>query len=242
MLPHFDVIALQEVFELGSTRQSRLIAAAKKLGFHYITRSRPPKLYALCSTFPFLCEYLHLYFSLQRWSIKWVDGGVLILSKYPIVESDAHIFRNGSYPLHSPLPSYSLPLLKWVFVFTYSFFCRSGNQIDNQAAKQVLHAKIQVTESSQSLYQRVNRVEGQLRHFIEEKTSAITSEQRSNNAATRREDVPPTEEQFVHVFTTHLQASYNENDGAVNSINDNARLAQVIFTSVFDLQCVVLVL
>lgn len=47
VLPHFDIIALQEVFELGSSRQARLISAAKRHGYNYTLKSYPPSLCAL---------------------------------------------------------------------------------------------------------------------------------------------------------------------------------------------------
>ena len=38
---------------------------------------------------------------------------------------------------------------------------------------------------------------------------------------------PAFEEQYLHIFTTHMQASYNENDGKMNDVNDRMRLRQV---------------
>jgi len=73
----------------------------------------------------------------------------LILSKFPIVEFDSHIYQ-------------------------------AGNQIDSWAAKQVIYAKVQLTPSS-----------------------------------------------YIHVFTTHLQASYFDNHESHNVINDKARGSQV---------------
>eukprot|EP01130_Rhizamoeba_saxonica_P015562 TRINITY_DN7022_c0_g1_i1.p1 TRINITY_DN7022_c0_g1~~TRINITY_DN7022_c0_g1_i1.p1 ORF type:complete len:393 (-),score=64.43 TRINITY_DN7022_c0_g1_i1:76-1254(-) len=128
VISDFDVIALQEIFTLGNSRPARLIKKAKTLGFNYYVQSTPPPL----------------------WSIKFVDAGLLILSKYPIVESDAHIYN-------------------------------AGNQIDNLAAKQVLYAKIEM----------------------------------------------PNTKRVLHVFTSHLQASYEENDAVTNQINDIIRADQI---------------
>jgi endonuclease/exonuclease/phosphatase family metal-dependent hydrolase len=127
----FDVIALQEMFALGSSRQDRFIAAARKYGFNYYCRSIAP---------PFF-------------SLKFVDGGLLILSKYPIVEKDGHIFTQG-------------------------------NQIDYYAAKQVIYTKLLLNEKSDG------------------------------------------DHDYLHLFTTHMQASYYENDDKLNAINDQARMSQ----------------
>lgn len=70
----FDIIALQEIFALGNSRQRRLINMAAKHGFYYYTRSSPPPMF----------------------SAKFIDGGLLILSKFPIVETDAHIYSAGN--------------------------------------------------------------------------------------------------------------------------------------------------
>jgi len=73
-LPDYDIIALQEIFTLGNSRQRRLINTAARHGFYFYTRSRPPPLF----------------------STKFIDGGLLILSRYPIVETDARIYRAGN--------------------------------------------------------------------------------------------------------------------------------------------------
>jgi endonuclease/exonuclease/phosphatase family metal-dependent hydrolase len=97
VLPHYDVIALQEVFALGSSRQSRLIHAAKHYGYGHIVKSVAP---------PFVT------------SLKFIDAGLLILSRYPIIDAAGHIFK-------------------------------TGHQIDHYAAKQVIYARIAVSESVQ---------------------------------------------------------------------------------------------
>jgi len=127
----YDIIALQEVFALGTSRQHRLINFARQQGFVYVNRAVPPPLF----------------------SRKFIDAGLLILSKYPILETDAIIFKEGT-------------------------------QIDFYAAKQVIYSKIQLNE-----------------HTIE-----------SN----------------IHLFTTHLQASYHDNCDSINSLNDLARKDQFL--------------
>jgi sphingomyelin phosphodiesterase len=72
-IDQFDVIALQELFPLGNTRPSYLVKYAHKLGFHWHARSVRP--------WPFQKNFL--------------DAGLLILSKYPIVERDYRIYKHG---------------------------------------------------------------------------------------------------------------------------------------------------
>ena len=70
----YDIIALQEIFALGNTRQNQIINYAKEIGFHFHTRSFRPPLF----------------------SKKFIDAGLVILSKYPIVERDAMIYNFGN--------------------------------------------------------------------------------------------------------------------------------------------------
>jgi len=126
-IDNYDIISLQEIFCLANYRQQMLLKAAFDQGFKYFTQSKR-----------------------SAWfSGKLIDAGLLILSKYPIVESDGHIYR-------------------------------SGNQIDGWAAKQVIYAKVQVSDNM-----------------------------------------------FLHVFNTHLQASYYDSSDSHNKINDFARADQV---------------
>eukprot|EP01111_Echinosteliopsis_oligospora_P005361 TRINITY_DN18646_c0_g1_i1.p1 TRINITY_DN18646_c0_g1~~TRINITY_DN18646_c0_g1_i1.p1 ORF type:complete len:414 (-),score=59.72 TRINITY_DN18646_c0_g1_i1:107-1348(-) len=126
-IDQFDVICLQELFNLLNWRQTLLLNSAREKGFIYQTKSMNP----------------HLT------SGKFIDAGLAIISKLPIVETDAAIYQ-------------------------------AGNQIDSWAAKQVIYAKIQVSASN-----------------------------------------------YVHVFTTHMQASYFDNHDSINVINDKARATQV---------------
>uniref|UniRef100_A0A6B2L9E7 sphingomyelin phosphodiesterase n=1 Tax=Arcella intermedia TaxID=1963864 RepID=A0A6B2L9E7_9EUKA len=73
-LNNYSVVALQELFSLGNTRQQRLISYAKDHGFPYHLKSIPPPL-------------------LSR---KFIDAGLLILSRYPIIRSGGHIFTSGN--------------------------------------------------------------------------------------------------------------------------------------------------
>lgn len=72
-IDNYDVLALQEVFALGNSRQNRLIKYAQKRGFFY-SNSFPPPLF----------------------SRKFIDAGLVILSKYPIIETKAHIYKSGN--------------------------------------------------------------------------------------------------------------------------------------------------
>ena len=71
-LKDFDVLCLQEVFKELNWRRERLLKKAKKAGFKYCIQTEKP-------FFPiFIC-----------------DAGLLILSRYPLVEND---FRLRSTP------------------------------------------------------------------------------------------------------------------------------------------------
>ncbi|KAJ3059902.1 hypothetical protein HDU98_004082 [Podochytrium sp. JEL0797] len=72
VLPAYDVVCLQEVYSSGSTRMSKLLIQAKKYGFEYHVAS-PSK--GILNTS--------------------VDGGLLILSRYPIVKAEKITFKRG---------------------------------------------------------------------------------------------------------------------------------------------------
>ena len=65
-LPEFDIICFQEIFTTLTDRKHQMIREAAKSGFKYYVSSRPPS---------FLSEYI-------------TDAGLLILSRYEIVECD----------------------------------------------------------------------------------------------------------------------------------------------------------
>eukprot|EP01102_Stenamoeba_stenopodia_P000697 TRINITY_DN10647_c0_g1_i1.p1 TRINITY_DN10647_c0_g1~~TRINITY_DN10647_c0_g1_i1.p1 ORF type:complete len:425 (+),score=88.98 TRINITY_DN10647_c0_g1_i1:103-1377(+) len=73
VMGNYDIIGLQELFSAFSNRQQQLIDAAKRVGFLYHTKPKPHNTFS-----PFL-----------------VDGGLLLLSKYPIVDSDSMIYVQG---------------------------------------------------------------------------------------------------------------------------------------------------
>ncbi|KAJ3357817.1 ribosomal 40S subunit protein S1B [Entophlyctis luteolus] len=74
VLPAYDIVCLQEIFSSGSSRLGKLLAHAKKIGFEYHVAS-PSK--GILNTS--------------------VDGGLLILSRYPIVKMDRITFKRGIY-------------------------------------------------------------------------------------------------------------------------------------------------
>ncbi|KAG9291163.1 hypothetical protein G9A89_013035 [Geosiphon pyriformis] len=74
VLPKFDIICLQEMFQFGSSRRHRLLEAAYKAGFKF-SWSSPAK-------------------SLFSGSI---DGGLVLLSKFPLRECDYMVYPVGCY-------------------------------------------------------------------------------------------------------------------------------------------------
>ncbi|KAI8321076.1 Endonuclease/exonuclease/phosphatase [Martensiomyces pterosporus] len=75
ILPNYDVVCLQEMFEFASYRRSRLLEAANKLGFNYYVASER--------------QFL--------WNVA-IDGGLVILSRHPIVASDSIEYQRGMGP------------------------------------------------------------------------------------------------------------------------------------------------
>ncbi|KAJ3083283.1 hypothetical protein HK100_009482, partial [Physocladia obscura] len=74
ILPSYDIICLQEIFSSGSARLAKLLAHAKKSGFDYHVAS-PAKGILNAS----------------------IDGGLVIISRYPIVKTDKITFKRGVY-------------------------------------------------------------------------------------------------------------------------------------------------
>ncbi|KAN0008944.1 hypothetical protein ACTFIU_010226 [Dictyostelium citrinum] len=148
ILAQYDIICLQELFSAFSYRQRRFIEKAEKQGFQYYATSPSP-------------PYLRSTFL--------VDGGLTVISKYPIVVSDYFLYEQGV-------------------------------DSDMLSSKGVLYTKIKVVPTGSS----------------------------------------NDDENFIHLFTTHMQASYApKSDGsktvkasatqdqASNYKNDNIRLIQL---------------
>ncbi|KAJ2789061.1 hypothetical protein H4R21_006841, partial [Coemansia helicoidea] len=75
ILPNYDVVCLQEMFEYASSRRSRLLAAAERLGFrHYVVSER---------------KFL--------WDVG-IDGGLAILSRFPVAATDSFEYQRGIGP------------------------------------------------------------------------------------------------------------------------------------------------
>lgn len=74
-LPHYSIICLQEMFATFTWRQHTLLHAAEQCGFQHA---------AIGGAAPFVISDHHL--SLK---IPFLDAGVVILSKFPILETDA---------------------------------------------------------------------------------------------------------------------------------------------------------
>lgn len=73
ILHNYDIICLQEMFGSFSNRKSKLIRAATKNGLFYYVELTPPNFYS---------KYL-------------VDGGLLILSRFPIIKYAIHHYDFG---------------------------------------------------------------------------------------------------------------------------------------------------
>ena len=76
VFPLYDLICLQEVFGFMNYRKSQLIEEAKLAGFYYIAESPQP----------------------GAFSGYMIDGGLLILSRLPIVEREFEVYRDSAMP------------------------------------------------------------------------------------------------------------------------------------------------
>jgi endonuclease/exonuclease/phosphatase family metal-dependent hydrolase len=76
VLDNYDIICLQEVFDLLNDRKERIIQGAIERGLHYYATSPRPSFF----------------------SKELIDGGLLVLSRFPIVETDFYGFGNGTLP------------------------------------------------------------------------------------------------------------------------------------------------
>ena len=72
-LPHFDIICLQEMFAYGSCRLRRLLSAAQRAGLTYHISSPVKSLF---------------------WDAA-IDGGLLILSRFPLLNCQSETFPRG---------------------------------------------------------------------------------------------------------------------------------------------------
>ncbi|CAG8716476.1 16332_t:CDS:2 [Acaulospora morrowiae] len=74
VLPIYDIICLEEMFEFGSTRRQRLLEAAFKAGFEYTWTSPRSTIFNLS-----------------------IDGGLVIISRFPIRSQDNITYPYGTY-------------------------------------------------------------------------------------------------------------------------------------------------
>ena len=72
-LEDFDIVCNQEVFSTLNSRKQRLITYAQRCGFLYYTSSDQPSLFSGYAT----------------------DGGLVIMSRFPIIESDFCPYHYG---------------------------------------------------------------------------------------------------------------------------------------------------
>eukprot|EP00123_Amoebidium_parasiticum_P013958 comp22247_c0_seq1/m.32840 comp22247_c0_seq1/g.32840 ORF comp22247_c0_seq1/g.32840 comp22247_c0_seq1/m.32840 type:complete len:395 (-) comp22247_c0_seq1:27-1211(-) len=73
-LSHYDIVCLQELFDFGSYRRSRFVNRAKNLGFKYEVKIPRPFV-----SFP----------------PRLIDGGLTILSRFPMEETGYHIYSKA---------------------------------------------------------------------------------------------------------------------------------------------------
>ena len=66
VLPAYDIICFQESFDCFTFRKQRLLSEAQKQGFEFFVSSSNPGLF----------------------TPQLVDGGLLVLSRFPIVDSE----------------------------------------------------------------------------------------------------------------------------------------------------------
>jgi len=84
VMGRYDVIGLQEMFSFLNGRRSRLIKEAEKLGFRYYVSCKP--------VYSFYGWKILLHWN----ALKMIaDGGVMVFSKYPIVETDSLLFEEA---------------------------------------------------------------------------------------------------------------------------------------------------
>lgn len=81
-LEQFDIICLQEMFGLLSFRQRTLLSEADKRGFSHAAVAGAP---------PYLFWDHHWAFK-----IPFLDAGLVILSRFPIIQTDSHYYRLGN--------------------------------------------------------------------------------------------------------------------------------------------------
>jgi len=89
-----DLICCQEMFAFGQWRQEKLLATAARLGFRGYACS--PNVDLLGGWGNLLGDWARTALAYAPNLTKWIDGGVMILSRYPVLESRTLEFANAS--------------------------------------------------------------------------------------------------------------------------------------------------
>lgn len=89
-----DLICCQELFSFGQWRQEKLLATAAKMGFRGFVCS--PNVDLLGGWGTLLGDWARGALAYAPNLTKWIDGGVMILSRYPVIASRTMEFANSS--------------------------------------------------------------------------------------------------------------------------------------------------
>ena len=89
-----DLICCQELFSFGHFRQEKLLATAARMGFRSYVCS--PNVDLLGGWGTLLGDWAHSALRNVPNLTKWIDGGVMILSRYPVLTSRTLEFANAS--------------------------------------------------------------------------------------------------------------------------------------------------
>ncbi|GJQ12516.1 hypothetical protein GpartN1_g4307.t1 [Galdieria partita] len=136
---HYDIICLQELFTLGSDRWQALTKAARIFGFYYEA---------------------HLQRNLFSWLPKIVDGGVTILSKFPIVATDSIFFKRSSYSTIDCIVAkgvlyakVELPFMEPRYLHLFSTHLQAGDE----PLEEMMRIKLnQLEQAREFIYSKLN--------------------------------------------------------------------------------------
>eukprot|EP00871_Galdieria_phlegrea_P004886 jgi/Galph1/5399/GphlegSOOS_G4019.1 len=144
-MAHYDIICLQELFTTGSDRWQALTNAAKVLGFAYEA---------------------HLGRKLFSWLPKIVDGGVTILSRFPILSTDSLFFERASYSTIDCIvgkgvlyAKIELPLSEPCYLHLFSTHLQAGDE----PRKEMMDIKLaQLKQIRDFIYSKLNGKEREM--------------------------------------------------------------------------------
>lgn len=120
VLKEYDIICLEEMFQFGSSRRTRLLEAARKEGFNYSLTSP-------CNT----------VFNLA------IDGGLVMLSRFPIKERDILIYPSG---VHSD--RYVLLINSFYYLWFFIQILILNINVSRFSNKGALYAKIELAQNN----------------------------------------------------------------------------------------------